>query len=84
MLRDGDEIRVVYSSKLVDMKLIPLIGQRGIVNKVVRRKRNSGAFVQITKGKNHGEEWFVPQASIQTPESLNKMRSLGLIKSTKI
>jgi hypothetical protein len=84
MLKDGDEIKIVYSTKLADMQLIPLVGQRAIILKVVRRKRNSGAYVQITKGKNHGEEWFIPQPSIQTPETLNKLRTLGLIKSTKI
>lgn len=84
MLKDGDEVRIVYSAKLMDMKLVTLVGQRGVVTKIIRRKKNSGAYVKVTKGRSAGEEWFIPLASIQTQEALNRMRSLGLIKSTRI
>lgn len=84
MLKEGDDVKIVYSARLMDMKLVQLVGQRGIVAKVVRRKKNSGAYIEIVRGKNAGEEWFIPMSSIQTQESLNRLRNLGLISSTKI
>lgn len=84
MLRDGDIVKIIYSTKLLEMKLVHLVGQSGIVAKVVRRHKNSGAYIEITKGRSVGEEWFIPMSSIQTQETLNRLRNLGLITSTKI
>ena len=84
MLKDGDKVRVVYSSALIDMKLMFLCGQRGTVVKCHFMNKTPGALVYIEKGKSAGEEWYVPLQSIQSEFSVDKIRKTGMLKSFKM
>jgi len=64
--------------------LIKLVSQRGFVTKINVKGRTPGAFVLINIGKSAGEEWYIPLQSIQSQESVDKMRNLSMLKSIKI
>ena len=50
MLKEGDKVRVVYSSALIDMKLMFLCGQRGTVVRCHFMNKTPGAEIYIEKG----------------------------------
>lgn len=84
MLKEGDKVRVVYSSALIDMKLMFLCGQRGTVVRCHFMNKTPGAEIYIEKGKSAGEEWFVPLQSIQSEFSVDKIRKISMLTSFKV
>ncbi len=84
MIECGEEARVIYSKQLHDMRLISLVGQRGVIVKCILSGRTPGAFILIDIGKNKGEEWFIPIQSIQTATDVDRLRNTAILKSTKI
>lgn len=82
MISNGNTVKIVYSIQLQDNKLLFLAGQTGTVTECLfKHRRNPGAFVTITKGRNIGEEWFIPLRSLQTRETVNRMRNEVVLRS---
>ena len=84
MIKEGEEAKIIYSRELADMRLICLVGQRGVITKCVISGRMPGAYIQIEVGKNKGEEWYIPLKSIQTASDVNKIRNMAILRSTKL
>ena len=84
MFSEGDKVKIIYSHELQDLHLIGLSGQCGIVTKCVLDGHSLGAFIQIERGKNKGEEWFVPIRSIQTEKAINRLKSIAVLKQKKV
>lgn len=84
MLREGDKVKVNYSSELMQMKLLFLCGQSGTVVKCQFASKTPGAYVYIEKGKSAGQEWYIPLQSIQSEYGVDKMRKVAMLKQLKI
>lgn len=85
MIKVGDEIKIVISEKLREQKLSFLCSQSGIVSCVkLGNIKNPGAFVTITKGRNKGEEWFIPFRSIRTHSIVEKIRNMSMVMAVKV
>lgn len=77
----GSIIKIVYCKKLQEYGLLKLVGQTACITECLfNNVKNPGAYVIITKGVNKGEEWFIPLRSIQTRESINKLRSDAILR----
>ena len=77
----GSTIKIIYCRKLQEYGLINLVGQTAVITECLfDNKNNPGAYVIIIKGINKGEEWFIPLRSIQTRESINKLRSDAILR----
>lgn len=84
MLKEGDEVRVVYSAMLDKMKLLFLVSQRGVITKLQVHSKTPGAFVLIQIGRSAGEEWYVPLQSCQTRERIEKLRNISLLRTINL
>lgn len=81
MINKGSIVKIAYCKKLQEFELVFLVGQSAVISECrFDNVRNPGAFVIITKGVNKGEEWFVPLRSLQTKETINKLRSANVLK----
>lgn len=76
MIKEGDFVRIRYSKELLFLDLCELVTRDVMVTKVTRK----GTYVLPLSGRLKGKEWFVPFSSIQSKDSLDKLRSNEIIR----
>jgi hypothetical protein len=85
MLKTGEYVKIVCSDELVSQRLVGLVNQKGYITLCKNGNTKSiGAWVKITKGRNKGEEWFIPKQSIQTQMDVDCARNDAILRSIKI
>ena len=83
-LQIGDKITVRHSLHLENPGHISLRNKSGEVTKIITSEgRLVGAFVNI-KINRKVRNYFIPAASIEAPDVVNKARTLSLLKSTDL
>lgn len=81
MIDKGTIVKIAYCKKLQEFDLVFLVGQTACISECrFDNVKNPGAFCIITKGVNKGEEWFIPLRSLQTKETINRLRSANVLK----
>lgn len=83
-MKPGDFVKIKYSSKLLQLGLCELVNRFGQVTKIVRDKhdRVAGAFIIPNTGRLKNDEWYIPVQSIESVETLNRIRNKGILKQT--
>lgn len=86
MIQNGDTIKIRYSKALLFADLCELVGREALVTKVVHERKNrvKGVCAIIQSGRLNGQDLFIPAASIVHGDELKKMRSVGILKNTKL
>ncbi len=83
-LKVGDKITIRYSKKLEQNGNTILTNRTGIVTRILFTGGNlTGAYVNV-KVMRHIKNYYIPINSIEGPERINKMRTLSILKSTKL
>lgn len=83
MIQQGEIVEIKYSKALLELGLCELVTRKAQVTKIVYNKRNKekGAYVIPKTGRLKDEEWYIPIQSIESRESINKLRNKGILKS---
>lgn len=80
-MKEGEIFTVYYSTPLLDMKAVFLVGQTCKVVEVRRENgRCIGCWAVVTEGRNIGEEWFIPSPSVVTKEMTNRRNNMRMLK----
>ena len=83
-LKIGDEITIRYSKKLEQNGNSLLTNRTGVVTKVITSGGNlTGAYVDV-KVMRRVRNYYIPVSSIEGSDMVNKMRTLSILKSTKL
>lgn len=83
-LKIGDEITIRYSKKLEQNGNSLLTNRTGVVTKVITSGGNlAGAYVDV-KVMRRVRNYYIPVSSIEGSDMVNKMRTLSILKSTKL
>lgn len=84
MLKVGDAITIRYSKKLASDGNNLLTNRVGIVTSL---KMSGGKLVGVyadVKVMRRTRNYYIPLASIEGPEEVNRIRTLSLLKSTTL
>lgn len=82
MLKAGDKITVRNSKQLAQKGLNLLTNRTGVVTKtLVSQGRILGAYADI-KVMRRVKNYYIPIESIEGPDSVNRVRTLSLLKAT--
>lgn len=86
MIQNGETIKIRYSKALLFADLCELVGREAMVTKVVHERKNrvKGVCAIIQSGRLRGQDLFIPAASIVCIDDIKKMRTLGILKNTKL
>lgn len=83
-LKVGDEITIRYSKKLEQSGNSLLTNRTGVVTKVLTSGGNlTGAYVDV-KVMRRIRNYYIPVSSIEGSDMVNKMKTLSILKSTKL
>lgn len=82
ILKAGDHITVRYSKKLEQNGNISLVSKTGVVSRVQMQNGDIvGAYVNIA-GIKRGKNRYIPISSIDGSANIDRMRIIGILKST--
>lgn len=82
ILKIGDKITIRYSKKLAQNGNNLLTNRTGTVTRVLMTSGNViGAYVDV-KVMRRIRNYYIPINSIEGPDSVNKVRTLSILKST--
>lgn len=86
MIQNGEIIKIRYSKALLFADLCELVGREAMVTKVVHERKNrvKGVCAIPSSGRLKGQDLFIPAASIVCVDELKRMRTLGIMKTTKL
>lgn len=83
-LKIGDEITIRYSKKLEQSGNSLLTNRTGVVTRVLTSGGNlTGAYVDV-KVMRRIRNYYIPVSSIEGSDMVNKMKTLSILKSTKL
>lgn len=81
-LKVGDQITIRYSKKLEQNGNSLLTNRAGVVTRILFTGGNlTGAYVDV-KVMRRIRNYYIPISSIEGPDTINKMRTLSILKST--
>ncbi len=81
-LKVGDQITIRYSKKLEQNGNSLLTNRTGVVTRILFTGGNlTGAYVDV-KVMRRLRNYYIPISSIEGPDTINKMRTLSILKST--
>lgn len=84
VVRKGDRIMVRYSKKLAKAGHGNLINKTGVVRRVASvLGKVTGAYVDMLVG-GEVRNVFIPLCSIVETDTVDKLRTLSILKSTKL
>ncbi len=84
VLKVGDQITIRYSKKLEQNGNALLTNRTGVVTRVLTSGGNlTGAYVDV-KVMRRIRNYYIPICSIEGSDMVNKMRTLSILKSTKL
>lgn len=80
-MKTGDEIVIIKSDQLLEMKLAPLAGLRAKISKPLLENRTPGAIVRLADNKEYMglKMWFIPLSAILTKQQAEKFKKEQLI-----
>ena len=82
MLKIGDKITIRHSIQLAKKGNSMLVNKSGVVTKVIcSNGKLLGAFADI-KVMRRVKNYYIPSESIEGPESINRVRTLSILKTT--
>lgn len=82
MLKVGDEITIRYSKKLAQDGNNLLTNRTGIVSALKISNGNLVGVYADVKVMRRMRNYYIPLASIEGPEDINRIRTLSILKST--
>lgn len=82
MLKVGDEIIIRYSKKLAQDGNNLLTNRTGIVSALRIFNGNLVGVYADVKVMRRIRNYYIPLASIEGPEDINRIRTLSILKST--
>lgn len=82
MLKVGDEITIRYSKKLAQDGNNFLTNRTGIVSALRIFNGNLVGVYADVKVMRRIRNYYIPLASIEGPEDINRIRTLSILKST--
>lgn len=81
-LKVGDQITIRYSKKLEQNGNSLLTNRTGVVTRILFTGGNlTGVYVDV-KVMRRIRNYYIPISSIEGPDTINKMRTLSILKST--
>lgn len=81
-LRIGDVVTIRYSKKLEQSGHSILVNRQGEVTRIVLTSGQiSGAYVDVIVMRRV-RNYYIPINSIEGPDTINRMRTLSMLKST--
>ena len=81
-LKVGDQITIRYFKKLEQNGNSLLTNRTGVVTRILFTGGNlTGAYVDV-KVMRRIRNYYIPISSIEGPDTINKMRTLSILKST--
>lgn len=84
MLKVGDTITIRYSKKLASDGNNLLTNRMGIVTSLKMSGGNLMGVYADVKVMRRTRNYYIPLASIEGPEEVNRIRTLSLLKSTTL
>ncbi len=86
MIQNGELIKIKYSRALLFADLSELVGREAMVTKVVHERKNriKGVNAIPQTGRLKGQDVFIPAASIVCVDDIKRMRTLAILKATKL
>lgn len=82
MLKKGDKITIRSSRPLIDKGLGNLVNKTGVITKVLNSQgRLLGVYADV-KVVRKIRNYYIPAESIEGPDSINRVRTLSILKST--
>lgn len=82
MLKVGDQITIRYSKKLAQDGNNLLTNRIGIVSSLRMSGGNLIGVYADVKVMRRTRNYYIPLASIEGPEDINRIRTLSILKST--
>lgn len=82
MLKVGDKITIRYSKKLAQEGNNLLTNRIGIVSSLRMSNGNLIGVYADVKVMRRMRNYYIPLASIEGPEDINRIRTLSILKST--
>lgn len=84
MLKAGDVITIRYSRKLAQSGNSLLANRTGVVTRVLASGGEVlGVYADVTVMRRP-RNYYIPSCSIDGSEEINRVRSLNILKSTKL
>ena len=82
MIKIGDKITIRNSKILAQNELNSLVNKTGVVTKILNSQgRLLGVYADV-KVMRRVRNYYIPVESIEGPDSINRVRSLSILKST--
>lgn len=82
MIKIGDKITVRNSKELARKGLNVLVNKTGMVTKVLKSQGGVIGVYADVKVMRRVRNYYIPIESIEGPDSINRVRSLSILKST--
>ena len=83
-LKVGDQITIRYSRKLEQNGNSLLTNRTGTITRILFTGGNlTGVYVDV-KVMRRIRNFYIPISSVEGPDIINKMRTLSILKSTKL
>lgn len=82
MLKVGDKITIRYSKKLAQDGNNLLTNRMGVVSALKMSNGNLVGVYADVKVMKRMRNYYIPLASIEGPEDINRIRTLSILKST--
>lgn len=82
MLKVGDKITIRYSKKLAQEGNNLLTNRMGVVSALRTSNGNLIGVYADVKVMKRIRNYYIPLASIEGPEGINRIRTLSILKST--
>ena len=82
MIKIGDKITIRNSKELARKELNVLVNKTGVITKIlISQGRILGVYADV-KVMRRVRNYYIPVESIEGPDSINRVRSLSILKST--
>ena len=82
MIKVGDKITIRNSKELARKELNVLVNKTGVITKIlISQGRILGVYADV-KVMRRIRNYYIPVESIEGPDSINRVRSLSILKST--
>ena len=82
MIKIGDKVTIRNSKELSRKGLNVLVNKTGVVTKILKSQGMILGVYADVKVMRRVRNYFVPIDSIEGPDSINRVRSLSILKST--
>lgn len=82
MLRIGDKITIRSSKNLMRNGLSNLVNKTGVITRILNSQGKLLGVYADVKVMRRMRNYYIPVESIEGPDSINRVRTLSILKST--